>query len=59
MGGGPQGPPHDHPGEYRIISVTQSPATIKLDFDKAEADGFEFKDLNDSVAVFYRDNGHH
>lgn len=54
--GGPSGPP-DKPGEYKVIPVGgRQPEDLQNDFDVAESQGYSWTDLNDSIAVFYKNN---
>lgn len=50
------GGPSDHPGEYRWIAIKgQSAEQLRVASDQAEADGFDFKALNEAYAVFYKE----
>lgn len=56
MGGPSGGPPHDHPGQYRLIAMTaQRIEGLTKQFDQAELDGYELVHISDTVAVFYHE----
>lgn len=50
----PGGGPPDKPGEYRVVALNSSPIQTETLFNQAEKDGFEFKGMNNNLAVFYK-----
>ena len=47
---------HDHPGSYKLIEfATASTDALTALFDASEADGYKFVDMNDEIAVFYKE----
>lgn len=51
----PKGPP-DKPGHFRLINTVRPISAVQNDFDRAEADGYEFQAMNNTIAVFYRED---
>lgn len=54
---GPGDPP-DKPGSYRIVLMTTAEG-IREDLDEAEKDGYEFRGMNESYAILYKENKGH
>lgn len=43
------------PGRYKIISINGATDAIRISFDQAEAEGYEFVAMNNDTAVFYKE----
>lgn len=49
---------NDKPGSYRIVLMTTAEG-IREDLDEAEKDGYEFRGMNESYAILYKENKGH